>query len=256
MTDLRNIKKFFRSSENGQSLVEFALVLPIFLLLLFGLFQFAFIFAGQHMATTAAKEGVRMAAVGADDSEIKGRIMQMTAPLPFLEINPNEIQIDPERSVRFEDTVVTIEYPATINILLPFLQNVFKDFVSLTAQASMRVEGGSSFTPEPDSIVVDYFELKKQGNSLDLVLGVSDSNTDEPVSVMFAISVNKVNASGNDEVKATLNGSTDPDDGSYSYSWNNWPQACCGTGNISGTFQAVVYFPSTGQEVESNSVVW
>lgn len=50
-------------SEDGASAVEFALVLPILLLLVFGIIEFGFIFNRWITVTHAAREGVRVYAL-------------------------------------------------------------------------------------------------------------------------------------------------------------------------------------------------
>lgn len=55
-----------RLTEQGQSTVEFALVLPLVLLLLLGLLQVGVMLKDQMLVTSAAREGAREAAVSAD----------------------------------------------------------------------------------------------------------------------------------------------------------------------------------------------
>ena len=50
------------ANERGQALVEFALVAPIFLLLLFGIIQMGLLFAGQNGLVSAVRETARYAA--------------------------------------------------------------------------------------------------------------------------------------------------------------------------------------------------
>jgi Flp pilus assembly protein TadG len=50
-------------SEKGQVLIEFALVLPLLLLLLFGIIEFGRAFFQKNMTINAAREGARFAAV-------------------------------------------------------------------------------------------------------------------------------------------------------------------------------------------------
>lgn len=52
--------------DEGAAAVEFALVLPILVLLLFGIIQFGIVYDAQLTITHAAREGARMAAVGGD----------------------------------------------------------------------------------------------------------------------------------------------------------------------------------------------
>lgn len=52
-----------RKREDGQSMVEFALVLPILLLFLLGIVEFGWLFNAKISLTSAAREGARAAAV-------------------------------------------------------------------------------------------------------------------------------------------------------------------------------------------------
>ena len=45
--------------EDGQDLVEYALVLPLFLLLVFGIIEFGYLFLQYNTITNAAREGAR-----------------------------------------------------------------------------------------------------------------------------------------------------------------------------------------------------
>ena len=56
---IRKIKKL----EKGQSLVEFALLLPVFIFLLFGIIEFSRLWETVNVLTSAAREGARVAAV-------------------------------------------------------------------------------------------------------------------------------------------------------------------------------------------------
>lgn len=55
-------------NEAGESMVEFALVLPVLLLVLVGVVQFALIHHAQNVVTTAAQEGARLAAAEGGDA--------------------------------------------------------------------------------------------------------------------------------------------------------------------------------------------
>jgi len=52
-----------RSSERGQSLIEFALVLPLIILLVGGVFEFGLLFMTNHLVQNASREGARLAVV-------------------------------------------------------------------------------------------------------------------------------------------------------------------------------------------------
>lgn len=63
-----------RKTEAGQALVEFTLILPIFLLLLFAIVDFGRGFYTWLLVTNAAREGARVAAVQSDSATINTRI--------------------------------------------------------------------------------------------------------------------------------------------------------------------------------------
>lgn len=63
--------------ERGQSLVEFALVLPIFLALVIGIVEFGAAWRNYQVLTNASREGARRAVVpNATDSEVRTKILE------------------------------------------------------------------------------------------------------------------------------------------------------------------------------------
>ena len=75
-----------RSSTAGQSLVEFALVVPIFLLLMMGVLEYGFLYNNILTVQYAARQGVSAAAQaggvdGADCSILKAVERALTAPI-------------------------------------------------------------------------------------------------------------------------------------------------------------------------------
>ena len=62
-----------REPSRGQSLVEFALVLPLFVLLLFGILDFGRAVLAYNSISNAAREGARTAIVNQRVSDIQGR---------------------------------------------------------------------------------------------------------------------------------------------------------------------------------------
>jgi len=53
----------FRRAEDGQALVEFALLMPILLLILVGIIEFGRAWSAHQVLTDAAREGARKAAI-------------------------------------------------------------------------------------------------------------------------------------------------------------------------------------------------
>lgn len=74
-------RKLKTVKDQGTATVEFALILPLLLGLLFGIIEFGFIFKDQLTLQQVAREGVRAASVGQTVSEIGARIVGSEATL-------------------------------------------------------------------------------------------------------------------------------------------------------------------------------
>ena len=62
-------------SEDGAQLVEFALVLPMLLLVVLGIAEFGFIFQRTEVVTNAAREGARIASLpGYSTADVQARV--------------------------------------------------------------------------------------------------------------------------------------------------------------------------------------
>jgi hypothetical protein len=114
--------------EKGASTVEFALVVPVLILLLFGIIQFGMAFGDQLAITHAAREGARLAAVGAfDEASVRSRAYPVV---------PTAVTVSyPNGNTHGEAVQVKIEYDMTINI--PFFGERHLPLASL---AQMRLE--------------------------------------------------------------------------------------------------------------------
>lgn len=66
------------NKRNGQSLVEFALVLPLLLILTFGIIEFGLIMYNKAVITNASREGARIGIVAQDRSNIAAIQTQIT----------------------------------------------------------------------------------------------------------------------------------------------------------------------------------
>jgi len=114
-------RKIQMGSERGQSLVEFALALPILVLLLFAVIQFGVAFNNYVTLTDATRAGARKAAVGRQLSN-----PQSTTITAVRSSATNLKQGDLNVTVSSTwqpgaDVNVTATYPYTINLLgIPF----------------------------------------------------------------------------------------------------------------------------------------
>jgi len=69
-----------RRGRKGQALVEFALILPIFAMMIFGVIEFGRAFYTMHMLSNAAREGARTASLpDKTHSQVTTRIQEFLA---------------------------------------------------------------------------------------------------------------------------------------------------------------------------------
>ena len=70
-----------KARDRGSAAVEFALVVPVLLLIVFGIIDFGRALNAQIALTGAAREGARLAALGYPDAAIQARVAA-AAPEP------------------------------------------------------------------------------------------------------------------------------------------------------------------------------
>jgi len=123
-------------NEKGASAVEFAIILPILIMLVFGIFQFGIAYNNYITITHAAREGARRAAVDLDISNLsplKQIIIDRAYPIPLTEA---DIDIRTPEGIKIGDPVVVeITYNMTVEIPL-----VGSWDIPLTSKAVMRLE--------------------------------------------------------------------------------------------------------------------
>lgn len=122
--------------EKGQAMVEFALVLPILILLLCGICEFGSIFSNQILANNACREAARYAAVhykddGLTDVESQAAVIAKSYSSDF------NVTITIPAS---EEIKVNLD--AKVQLLTPFFG--FLDdgdgYIDLTSHCTMRIE--------------------------------------------------------------------------------------------------------------------
>ncbi|MFY9587287.1 MAG: TadE family protein [Actinomycetota bacterium] len=65
-----------KQSERGASMVEFAIIITLLFLLIFGIIQFGFAFNRDQGLHAAAREGARVAAVGGTQDDVADRVRE------------------------------------------------------------------------------------------------------------------------------------------------------------------------------------
>ncbi|MGH7551129.1 MAG: TadE/TadG family type IV pilus assembly protein [Gemmatimonadota bacterium] len=132
--------------DSGQSVAEFAIVLPILLALLVGIFEFGVAWNRKQVLTNAAREGARLAVLPNTFSEAAVNAT-MDSYLTSAGIAPADVSRDLEMcSVPCTGDTVTIEL--TMNHTMPFISSIAgllsasptAGAVTLTSVVNMRHE--------------------------------------------------------------------------------------------------------------------
>jgi Flp pilus assembly protein TadG len=125
-----------RGGERGSAVVEFALVMPLLLLVALALVQIAMIGRDRLVLEHAARAGAREAAVDPDDAVVRSVVAEATAPL-----DPSDVAVDIQRAGTFGDPVVVrVAYDAPVAV--PLAGWLLPASVHLAAQLAMRQEFG------------------------------------------------------------------------------------------------------------------
>lgn len=129
-------RKLFRN-ERGQALVEISLIMPILLLLLFGIIDFGRIFHAYLLVTNAVREGARIGVVGAADTVICQTVKDSAVGLDAASINPNVAPAEGSR-VRGAELSVSVDYP--VSVYTPIISSIIGASFTVHASSTMRVE--------------------------------------------------------------------------------------------------------------------
>jgi Flp pilus assembly protein TadG len=145
---VKRLLKRFRDTEAGQALVEFTMILPIFLILLFGLVDFGRGFYSWLVLTNAAREGARVAATQGTSASIDQRIHDS-----FCKNYPSNCSLDPAKvtitktnvqGLRGSSVVVDLsfdfDYVTPVGDLINLLTGGTLSEPTITARSSMRLE--------------------------------------------------------------------------------------------------------------------
>jgi Flp pilus assembly protein TadG len=140
-----------RRGHRGQSLVEFAFVLPVFILLMVGLFDLGRAVFAWNTITNAAREGARLAIVNQDIPTIVERAKAQTAiveldnpsvSVSFYQLNENGTpNLASPCNLVAVGCVAIVRFEATYRPITPIISSfMFKNGVTFTARSVLSVE--------------------------------------------------------------------------------------------------------------------
>lgn len=125
----------YLKDQRGQTMTEFALVLPLLVLLLFGVIQFGIAFNNYITLTDAVRAGARKGAVSRHISN-PATATTNQVKTAATDLRPADLQISVTSTwVHGEDVTVTASYPYSISLLGLVVKSG-----RLNAKATERVE--------------------------------------------------------------------------------------------------------------------
>lgn len=150
-------------SERGAELIEFALVLPLLLLLVMGIVDFGFMFQRMEVVTNAAREGARLAVLpGYAKTDVESRVCDYLyaggVPLTGSCPNPSNPTINvtmnysipmPAGASALSGKQVVVTYMHTYMFMGPIAALFGSDFAAVPVRgvAAMRDEAGTTAGP-------------------------------------------------------------------------------------------------------------
>jgi len=121
--------------ERGSAALEFALVLPLLLVLTLAMVQVGLIVRDDLVLVGAARAGAREAAVTSDDARIRDAVDQAAADL-----DPEAVGLTVTHSKRGDPASVSLVYEDPVRV--PFVSWLFPSTITLHASSEMRQEFG------------------------------------------------------------------------------------------------------------------
>jgi Flp pilus assembly protein TadG len=145
--------KMSLNDTRGASAVEFAIILPILLLILFGIIEFGFYIYNQQMLTNAAREGARVGIVASiprvPPATIETVVQDYFNDYAITFGAQNDVVLDPNPPVGYnanaafgdDPLVVTVSYQYSFLVLPNILGNwINQELGDMSATAAMRYE--------------------------------------------------------------------------------------------------------------------
>lgn len=122
--------------QKGQSLVEFALLLPLLLLLICGVVDLGRLLFAYVSLNMTAQEAVRLGGLGQDDAEI---ISYSRNHVRVGDASELQVTISPGQSTRKSGGNITVTLTYSLPLVTPLMTKIIPDPV-LSANSTIRVE--------------------------------------------------------------------------------------------------------------------
>ena len=132
---MRKIRTILKK-RRGQAMVEFALILPVFILILLGIMEFGLVFHQYLVVTAASREGARVAALGGTDAETRTIVNNSAAS-----VNTGQLTTTITPTVRVKGQTVSVQVTNPVTIRTPLIAQAFpQNPFPVSGTTVMRVE--------------------------------------------------------------------------------------------------------------------
>jgi Flp pilus assembly protein TadG len=132
-----------QSNERGVAATEFALILPVLLLILFGIIEFGMLMYSRTLITNASREGARAGIVQGPPKRTEGEIVAIaSAYLTGTGVNPANVTFTVTGELLTNPNTLTVTATYPYPFLIPYIPAVvgIPNPLPLTAQTVMRHE--------------------------------------------------------------------------------------------------------------------
>ncbi len=137
---LEKVCRFCRKNRRGAAAVEFAIIAPIFFLLVFGMIEFGRMIMVQQIITNASREGARMAVLdGATTGDVDTTVVDYLQGAGIQSANVTVDPDPPDSAGWGEPVTVTVGIPFSQVTWLPTPMFVGRD-MQLSSSTTMRRE--------------------------------------------------------------------------------------------------------------------
>ena len=124
--------------ERGATVVEFAFIVPLLLMLVLGIAEFGRAFQVSGTLSAAAREGVRVMALQNDPAAARAAVRN-AAPALDPAVTDAQITITPASCPATGPGTTTVR--VTVSYPLPFMTDFFRNGLDLTGTGVMRCNG-------------------------------------------------------------------------------------------------------------------
>lgn len=126
-----------KKDERGQSLVETALLLPIFFLILAGILDFGKVLYSYAHLQMAAQETVRLAGLGEKDQDISTFAHQY---VHLGDTTKLQVSVSPTDTNRNSGDYVTVTLTYPYQFFTPLISKLFPSSFTIQTSSTIRVE--------------------------------------------------------------------------------------------------------------------